>query len=244
MPTIFLQDAWSFAIDQFDTIDLDKSTQIYDELISLYITPNRTYHTITHIENMVNSIYELLKIYSFNNHDIRKAELIFAAFFHDAIYNPTTHDTYVPEDQDSDEVLSAKIAIKSLKFMGLDNIHSLSHIYELIALTDGHKIDPNLHTELLIQEIFVDSDISILGAIKPKYYEYKTGIWKEYTHINVDRFIAGRLEFLTQYIKKKAIFNTEYMNQMYNEQAYININGEITELDSMNAEELIRTIEG
>ena len=202
------------------------------------------YHTITHIENMINSIYELLRIYSFDNHDVRKAELIFAAFFHDSIYDPVKHDTLVPEDQDSDEVLSADVAIRSLKFMGLENIHSLARIHELIVLTDGHKVDSKLHTETLIQEIFIDSDISILGAIEPKYEDYKTGIWNEYNHINLDKFITGRLEFLTQYMKKKAIFNTEYMNQMYNEQACINLSGEISELDSMNVDELIRTIEG
>jgi predicted metal-dependent HD superfamily phosphohydrolase len=241
---ISLTNAWAFAIDQFDNIDPTKASQIYDELITIYSTPDRTYHTTTHIENMIRTIYELLNIYSFDNHNIKKAELIFAAFFHDAIYNPTKHDIIISEDQYSDEILSANIAIKSLKFMGLDNSDSLSRINELILLTDGHQLNPKLHIETLIQEIFIDSDISILGTSEPKYYDYKTGIQAEYVHINFDRFTASRLEFLTHYIKKKAIFNTEYMNQMYNKQAYININGEITELNYINVEELIRTTEG
>lgn len=244
MPTIFLKDAWSFALNQFNNINSTKASQIYDELIELYSKPHRIYHTITHIENMINSIYELLHIYSFNNHNIIKAELILAAFFHDAIYDPLAHNLLIPINQDSDETLSANIATKSLKFIGIENTRSITRIHSLIILTKEHTINPKLQIEPLIQEIFIDSDISILGSNKPKYNQYKTGIWNEYNHIEIESFITGRLEFLTHYIEKKAIFKTEYMNQMYNEQAYVNINNEILELKHISTDELIKSIEG
>lgn len=244
MSTIFLKDAWQYAVNQYESIDPIKADEKYDELIELYASSHRFYHNIFHVENMINSIYELLDIYLFDDHNIKKAELIFAAFFHDAIYEPSKHDIIVSDDHISDEVLSADIAVKSLKYMNLDNVHSIARIYELITLTDGHKVDISGQCEPEIQQIFFDADISVLGTIPPRYEQYKVGIMQEYTHIEPQRYIAGRLDFLTQMVSNKTIFNTGYMNELYNAQAYINIMAEIKELDEMHAEELINTIKG
>lgn len=244
MPTLTLKEAWNYAVNYFPNIDHEKADAVYDEIVLLYMSPDRFYHTIFHIENMIRSIEQILKIYTFKHPEQVKAELFFAAFFHDVVYNPQSHDQIIEDDYRSDEVLSAEAAIVSLKKMGLEVAESLEHIYELIILTENHQVDKKAHCPTLQQKIFFDADMSILGDIDPKYDEYKLGCWKEYQHIDPERFIAGRSDFLSHLLDKKAIFYTEYMNQVYGNQAFINIKAELSELDRMNAEALIKSIKG
>lgn len=244
MPNTTLTDAWNFALSQYPEIDPDIAQSVYEELITIYTDPEREYHSSSHIENFINKVYELMRIYAFKNHDKTKAEMILAAFFHDCFHNTYRHTKDIPLDALTDEEQSADFAVKSMKRMGARPTKSISRIYQLIRLTEEHQIDNTSECSIDMQKVFLDADMAIIGDIDPKYEEYMVGVWKEYAHIPPETFIAGRVHFLSQLLEKKAIFHTVYMNQLYSEQAFKNISYEINILDKMNAEQLIKAIQG
>jgi predicted metal-dependent HD superfamily phosphohydrolase len=244
MTNITLKEAWNFALEQFPEIDIEIAHIVYDELVTVYTDPVREYHSSGHIENFINKLNELLRIYAFDEHDKVKAELIFAAFFHDYFHNAHRHTQEIPIDSLSDEEMSADFALNALKRMGVRPSKSVSRIYQLIKLTETHQLDNTSQCSIQMQKVFLDADMAILGDIDPKYEEYMVGVWKEYAHIPPETFMTGRINFLSQLLEKNAIFHTVYMNQLYRDQAFKNISYEIGILDKMNAEQLIKAIQG
>jgi predicted metal-dependent HD superfamily phosphohydrolase len=238
MPTITLRDAWEFSVNQYPCIDRKKSDTIYDRIILEYSMPDRYYHSIDHLNHMINTLNELFKIYALNEPNENKAELYLAAFFHDLVYDPESTHEY------SNEVRSAELAREWLMEMGFDRCNSMETIYELITLTEFHVPNPDGYTEVLMQEIFFDADTAILGQHEVKYKGYAKAIRSEYEHIDLLTYTVARINFLSHIKEKKAIFYTDYMNHLYSEQARINVTDELAELDKIHAEEMIKLTEG
>ena len=152
------------------------------------------------------------------------------AFFHDIEYNAKK-----PSDMGnaiSDEDLSAMYAVDSLKHIGFDDAFT-NDVSNLISLTAQHKPNESLEIDPLLQSVFIDADMSILGEEPFLYGIYSDAIREEYKHIDRETFILGRKNFLTKLSKHKTIFLTEYMNELYNEQAHSNIENEIKDLNRL-----------
>jgi predicted metal-dependent HD superfamily phosphohydrolase len=78
--------------------------------------------------------------------------------------------------------------------------------------------------------------MAILGEEPFLYVQYSDAIKEEYKNIDPETFILGRKNFLFKLYKHKTIFLTEYMNELYNDQAHSNIDNEINDLNKLYVE--------
>lgn len=164
-------------------IDPDEHFRILDDLLTRYSEPQRVYHTLSHVA----ALLELLP----QGH-LEKAALEFAAWFHDAVYDPT---------RNNNEEESAALARGRLAPMGLSET-LIWRVEELILATKTHRAnDPT--TALLL-----DADLSILGGEGKTYDKYARAIREEYIWIPEELYRAGRAKVLEGFLRRERIYQT------------------------------------
>jgi predicted metal-dependent HD superfamily phosphohydrolase len=226
-------ETWTNTVNIFENANENIGLDIYNELVLLYSSPDRVFHTFEHIEKMLNTLHTLFSIYSFTEQE--KASAIFATFFHDSVYNPSQHD-----NEYTDEEMSASTAIRALKKMGITEIHVLDDTYRLITLTGIADPGPTN----LLDKIFIDANRSVYGIDPHKYLNIMYSIWAEYRNMEFEVFVRLRTDFLSLMLSNNSIFYSEYMKQMFNDQAIDNITTELNLLYKLSAEDLIKKVEG
>jgi predicted metal-dependent HD superfamily phosphohydrolase len=167
---------------------LPDQPEIADDLLRRYAEPHRRYHTTEHLHQVLVMIDELA-----DDQDLFLVRL--AAWFHDAVYA-------IPAGQVSNEEASARLAIRTLARVGLEQ-EDLNQIARLVRLTETHSPgtrDPE-------GELLCDADLAILAAPPEAYAKYVEQIRAEYAAVPEPQFLAGRLEVLTQ-LTDREIFRT------------------------------------
>ena len=234
MTKITLFNEWSKIINADNSLDKIKAREMYDALIIEYSSESREHHNTKHIEHVLNKLNELFTIYTFTQRDMNAC--IMAGFYHDVVYNPVKPDTLIIPD----EYQSAEYAERSMRLIGFSE-DFINDVKLLIMLTEMHAVNEDITIDTLLQKVFIDSDMAILGEDPFLYNQYSDGVIEEYKDIDHETFILGRKNFLTKLSKHKTIFFTEYMNHLYNDQAHANIETEIKKMNSMYVELLTKT---
>ena len=109
-----------------------------------------------------------------------------AILFHDAIYDPKRSDN---------EPLSAKLAAQVLE--GRVEPDTLARTVRMIEATQFHALRDDISAEEGHDTaIFLDLDLSILGASPEAFDAYEEGVRKEYGFVPEDAFKAGRAAIL------------------------------------------------
>jgi predicted metal-dependent HD superfamily phosphohydrolase len=175
-----------------------------------YSEEGRFYHNLSHIKALL-SMFESLK------HMIQDGNAIrFVIWFHDVIYNTRRSDN---------EEKSAELASEMLSKLSVDN-GTIEFAKELILATRSH-------TGLELSEdakLFLDMDLSILGAPGELYGEYSKAIRKEYSWVPGFMYRRSRKKILKSFSERDRLYFTEEMNKRFEQQARINIEGEIRSL--------------
>lgn len=143
------------------------------KLISLeYTLPHRAYHTLQHLQEFLHFYQQYSAIIepmpslsssSSSSHHV----FLFAIFFHDVIYNPTS--SLSNEDE---SILLFQRFVKECQNTQLDQLTPL--VIELIDLTKKHQFDEVLPllNHHLNAKLFCDMDMAILGSSRERYQEY------------------------------------------------------------------------
>jgi predicted metal-dependent HD superfamily phosphohydrolase len=171
-----------------------------------YSEPHRHYHTLKHLEHL----YKELEMVALN------PVLEFAIFYHDIIYDVSKQDN---EEQ------SAIYAQKRLKALMLPE-ELIEDITQLILLSKSHNITPIENAKL-----FLDADISILGASPSAYEQYTQKIRKEYRIYDDATYKSGRTNVLANFLEKPRLYQSDYFYHQYEAQARNNIVKEYAHLD-------------
>lgn len=163
--------------------------------------PSRYYHSPQHIAELLKSISSL---------KIKKEEkeiLMWAAFFHDIVYDPTKGDN---EEKSVDlwRGFAEKILLKR---------STVDTVAKIILATKKHS-----STEDSLVDLFLDLDLSILGASKERFEEYEDQIKKEYSFVAKDVYIRERSRILENFLNQRKIFKTKHMSHL-NAQAKSNL---------------------
>ena len=230
---ISLKDRW-LCIFNNDAINVSELETAYDIIVSCYSQPHRAYHTLKHIEHMLDKIDNMTQVYMLQCETDKKA-LYLATWFHDIVYS--TNESF-----NDNEILSANYARNMLVQIGITDDYLLQTIHQLILSTKHHAPDPHLPIDLLLQEILIDADLSILGDNADIYNTYVNEVTKEWSHLESSTFRTGRVVFLTHMLNKNGIFHSEYMRELYGEQSILNMKAELSNLDKLNVEYLISTL--
>ena len=168
---------------------LPNHPEIGEDLLRRYAEPHRRYHTTRHLADVLDRIDELAS----GSEDLFLVRL--AAWFHDAVYA-------VPPGQISNEEASARLAIRTLARVGLEQ-EDLTQVARLVRLTETHvpgTRDPE-------GELLCDADLAILAAEPAAYDHYVEQIREEYARVPEEQFLAGRLDVLTS-LADRELFRT------------------------------------
>lgn len=176
------------------------------ELIAAWSEPHRCFHTTRHLAEVVALLHEWRT----------SPQLQLAAWFHDAIYDPTKLDN---------EARSASWARQALLVRGLSAL-DIESVCAAILATAGHRAADETFAPLL------DADLSILGMPAARYSEYRLAIRQEYAAASDMQFRIGRKAFLNGMLKRGSIYLTNTARGLFEAQARQNIAVELKALES------------
>jgi predicted metal-dependent HD superfamily phosphohydrolase len=177
-------------------------------LQTLYGESHRKYHTLQHIRACLNCLDSLTMV----SEDVYPVEL--ALWLHDAVYVPGSTDN---------EVMSAELT--NVLGPALERSPPLS-VWSAILMT-RHKDDSFMNS---VSDTVVDIDLSILGETPAIYAEYVRKVRAEFD-ISNDAWRSGRMVFLAGMLARKRIYRLSEMRQRYENQARINMKGELERLE-------------
>lgn len=183
--------------------------KLWNDVVTNYNSVNRFYHNLLHIENMIN---ELISI---KNYITNWDSVLFAAFYHDIVYDTKQYDN---------ELKSAAYAHNVLKSFDIQEDMILLCENHILA-TKGHTITGANDTDL-----FTDADLSILGQNWQLYSQYSQNIRKEYANYPDDLYAQGRKTVLLHFLNFEKIFKTNYFYDKYENNARKNITSELNQL--------------
>ena len=186
------------------------------ELSERYAEPGRHYHGLAHIE----ALLELARQYRASLSDPEAVEA--AIWFHDAIYDSRAADN---------EARSAALA--SSRLAGRVDPERLARICAMIEATATHSL-PDLPDEASRHDaaLFLDMDLSILGASPLAFDNYEAAVRREYAWVAEDAWRAGRAAVLRRFLDRETIFHTQPFHDLFEAQARRNIARSIARLAS------------
>jgi predicted metal-dependent HD superfamily phosphohydrolase len=177
------------------------------ELSGLYRAQGRHYHNLAHIQAML----ALAGDYRGSLGDPEAVEA--AIWFHDAIYDSKAKDN---------EAQSAALAEK--KLAGRADPSRLDRIKAMIVATATHQLPPfDDATATRDASLFLDMDLSILGAAPDAFDAYERAVRREYAWLEEPMWRAGRSAVLKNFLARPHIFHTEAFRQRFEPQARENM---------------------
>ncbi|ELU04917.1 hypothetical protein CAPTEDRAFT_94551 [Capitella teleta] len=209
------RDVWEWCYGKPFTTNCESVHQDWwRTIVQYYGEPHRHYHTMTHIESMLN-------LWNRNWNSLQEPCLVaLGIFFHDIIYDVKASDN---EDK------SADLWVDYAKDVGIEE-ESIAKVREWIIMTKEHSTDAHRTEGIYGSEdlhYLLDMDMSVLG-MKPKEYDmYARNIRSEYEHIPVSTYCTGRAKILQSFIQIENIYSTKTFRELYEEEARRNLEREI-----------------
>lgn len=182
---------------------------LWAEISDAYTSPGRHYHNLDHLEHMLGHLLTV------RDEILRWDAIILALCYHDIVYDPLKPDN---------EAQSAVLAEKRLRTLSLPDkmIHAVT---TMILATKGHVLNAEMDVNL-----FIDADLSILGADAAIYQRYAEHIQKEYTAVPPDLYRSGRQQVLRHFLEMDNIFKTTVFRDKYEQSANANLAAELQEM--------------
>lgn len=189
-----------------------------------YAGPGRFYHNFTHIGYMLENLQEL-----YANDLTHKEELTlrYAIIYHDVIYDAGAQDN------------EFRSAIELANDLNGELQHSsdIREAQRLIMLTQHHRPSPSDK----LGAIICDLDLAGLGS--PRYEQNRIWVRQEYEwaarragdsiflseKFDAD-WIEGRKKFLSEYLNRNSLFNTDLGKKLWEKRALNNMEHELSTL--------------
>jgi pantetheine-phosphate adenylyltransferase len=177
--------------EQILNFDCNLSAKYTDSIIAKYSEPWRVYHTLDHVDNLINTFIAMRDKGTITGDE---ADVLrWASVFHDVIYFPwniKVGDEYVLGK--SNEELSADYFTKFWNDNNTDEDYEIySEAHKIILNTETHK------SENEIQKIFMQEDEAILHIDNwVEMLNWEKQIHKEYNIASTKDYKKGRLAFI------------------------------------------------
>lgn len=179
------------------------------EITARYGEPHRHYHTAAHIAACLSEL-DALELAPAARHAIE-----LAIWFHDLVYD-------VPSNRN--EKRSAEYFEGVAQAAGIGPA-LIKAVVEMILATERHEVPRNQDSEAL--RLFLDIDLSILGANPERFREYDDGIRREYSSIPEFVYRPKRKRALQRFLQREHIYFTPTFRERYEKQARANIRARV-----------------
>lgn len=184
------------------SLQLPESSECFERLYQAYCEKHRHYHTIQHIDAMLEHFDQVRTMAEF------PSEVEIAIWFHDAIYKPLSK---------SNEADSAQWAQDFLRSSGYDE-QGIQRIYKMIMATAHNGKLKNSDDKLI-----VDIDLTILGTSPEIYNQFEINVRKEYRIVPSFLYRRKRKELLISFLNQPSIYHLEYFKDKYESSARRNL---------------------
>jgi len=181
----------------------------FRSIVQEYSGANRAYHNLSHVKALI-ALYDEFK----TGHGCDAVS--FAIWYHDLIYDTRRQDN---------EENSAALACKTLGNLGVA-ADTIAEVEKMVKATKHHDAE-HLSAD---GKLFLDLDVSILGAPAALYREYSHAIRQEYHWVPLPVYRDGRSKILNDFLQRRRIFLTGQMNTKFENQARSNLQVELKEL--------------
>jgi predicted metal-dependent HD superfamily phosphohydrolase len=195
-----------------------------ESLLRLWLAPQRQYHTLRHLVDMLTRIDELAP------EAIRPACVRLAAFYHGAVFDPPAPDDG-PEQADlampfaanwEDTSASARLAQRQLSGIGIAP-ELAERVGDLVRTLDKLAVLPRDADSAVL----VDAALGQLAADPQRYAEYQRQVRQENQAVSDEVYLNARLASLSHLMDRPALFHTTGASGWENA-ARDNISGEIS----------------
>lgn len=166
----------------------EASRLCWTDLVSRWSEPHRLYHGIAHLV----AVLSIVDAHDGATNDGDAVRL--AAWYHDAVYDPTRSDN---------EERSAELSQASLSTLGVEP-ETAGEVSRLILVTKTHQYDAADADAALL----CDADLSILAAPPEAYVRYANAVRGEYAHVSDEAFRTGRTAVLDSLLARDPLFGT------------------------------------
>jgi predicted metal-dependent HD superfamily phosphohydrolase len=185
------------------------SDALHAELLARYAEPHRAYHTRQHLTECLALLDEFRHLAG------RPDEIEVALWFHDAIYDVHRHDNEARSaDWARDALLDAGAAIDAA-----ERVHAL-------VLVTRHSAAPATPDEQLL----VDIDLAILGAVPARFAEYEAQIRAEYAYVPEAIFNEKRAAILAGFLARPALYGAPALRACFEAVARANLQAALSGL--------------
>ena len=190
---------------------------LLDGLLARHREKHRRYHTATHVAWTIRHVDELAATERVEHLD----EVVAAAFYHDAVYEPT---------YPANERASARLARRDLGSLGWPD-DSIDRVATMIEATEhGASLGESIHADI-DTAVLLDADLAVLGADPAGYDAYVTGVRREYHHVADADWRAGRGAVLQGFLDQPHIFRTATGRDRWEDRARANLAAELAALN-------------
>jgi predicted metal-dependent HD superfamily phosphohydrolase len=183
-------------------LNLEPPEDAYEDLSARYSESHRAYHTLHHLFECFTQFDRARSLAE------RPFEVEIALWFHDVIYDPQGTDS---EDR------SAAVAAQALAGAGAFTDQQ-QRVCDLILATKHTSSKPAGDEALLL-----DTDLSILGAPRPRFVEYESQVRQEYSWVPDEMFRKARAAILTRFLERPRIYSTDVFADFLEEPARANL---------------------
>ncbi|GAB3572118.1 HD domain-containing protein [Hymenobacter daeguensis] len=179
----------------------------FQRLAAAYQAPTRHYHTLQHIENLLNRVEAAA---------LQDAVVVqLAVWFHDAVYNALKSDN---------EARSAAEALAFLQDSALAPARQQRVAFLIERTADHTQPQPPDDADLLT---FLDADLSILGAPEAEYWAYARHVRQEYRRVPDLLYRPGRRKVLARMLDAPVLFRTPALHAELDAAARRNLAAEL-----------------
>ena len=207
-----IQETYFQLINNYDCNEATRK-ELWMEIEENYSSSNRYYHTLTHLETLLNQLHKIRK--ELTNWEA----ILFSVYYHDLIYDSTKSDN---EEQ------SAFVAAERMRGIKVPEL-VIEECQLHILATKFHNLSENIDTNY-----FTDADLSILGYPWKEYSMYFKNVRKEYMIYSDEIFNEGRSKVLKHFLNMARIYKTDYFYSHLEQQAKVNLSKELDELNGIS----------
>jgi predicted metal-dependent HD superfamily phosphohydrolase len=176
-------------------------------LLAAYGAPERHYHSLQHLVNLFNQVAD------FPQQDA--AVMGLAIWFHDAVYNALRSDN---------ETKSGEWALAFLAETTLEPARQ-ARVADFIRRSQDHtQPQPPDDADLLL---FLDADLSILGAPEAAYWDYARQVRREYRLVPELLYRPGRRKVLAKMLAAPVLYHTPALREALDSPARRNLQLEL-----------------
>jgi len=164
-------------------VDPSLAERTFEDVREHHAGPVRFYHTLSHVQNVLETVESL----GSNARNLNAVKL--AAWLHDVIYDSRASDN---------EERSAEYAERLCENLSIPERRLAA---SLILKTKTHDAGGDADAEVLL-----DADLAILGASEAVYRIYRENIRKEYAWVPEAAYRDGRRQILERFLARPRIF--------------------------------------